>query len=410
MRTMQTQTARTRTPTAATLRTRESALARCIEPTSAAAFLAEFWERKPLPIERAEEGRYDDLLSAHEVERQICSGALRYPAFRLVSAERRLDPVDYTEAIPWRPEPFSGSADVGRVVEAFDDGATIVLQGLHLHSPPLASFCRELEVELGESAQANAYYTPRDSQGLPVHHDTHEVFVLQVSGTKRWLVYEPVLELPLPHQRYREELGAPGASVLDITLRAGDTLYLPRGWLHQALTSDTDSLHLTIGVKVYTWLDAFKSALDECENDVEFRRSVSESGEGATAKLEQLGKRLDASGVVRRKRMKFVGSRRPILEGQLTQLRLLDHLAVDTPLERRPTAIADVRTTVDSAVISFEDKNISLPARVHLEVNYVLTATGQFCASDLPGDLDDDGRLVFVRRLIREGLLRIVSD
>ena len=60
----------------------------------------------------------------------------------------------------------------------------------------------------------------------------------------------PVLELPLKNQRYRSELGAPGEPVLDVTLRAGDTMYLPRGWLHQALTSGSDSLHITVGVNV----------------------------------------------------------------------------------------------------------------------------------------------------------------
>ena len=98
--------------------------------------------------------------------------------------------------------------------------------------------------------QANAYYTPAGSQGLPVHHDTHEVISLQVAGSKRWLVYEPVLELPLKNQRYRSALGEPGEPMLDVTLRAGDTLYLPRGWLHQALTSDEDSLHITVGINV----------------------------------------------------------------------------------------------------------------------------------------------------------------
>ena len=67
--------------------------------------------------------------------------------------------------------------------------------------------------------------------------------------------------------------------MLELTLRAGDTLYLPRGWLHDALTSDTDSLHITVGVNVHTWVDAFRAALDECEDDVEFRRSVPEDGE-----------------------------------------------------------------------------------------------------------------------------------
>ena len=91
--------------------------------------------------------------------------------------------------------------------------------------------------------QTNAYLTPRRSQGLPVHHDTHDVFVLQVAGRKRWLVYEPAVRLPLRDRPVPAGLGAPGVAVLDLVLEAGDTLYLPHGWLHEALTSDEDSLH-----------------------------------------------------------------------------------------------------------------------------------------------------------------------
>ena len=93
-------------------------------------------------------------------------------------------------------------ADVAAVAAEFEDGATLVVQALHHWWPPLAAFCRRLEAALGHPAQANAYYTPRSAQGLPVHHDTHDVFCLQVAGEKRWLVYEPVLELPLQDQRY----------------------------------------------------------------------------------------------------------------------------------------------------------------------------------------------------------------
>ena len=155
-----------------------------------------------------------------------------------------------------------------RVLAEFEAGATIVLQGLHHSWLPLARYCRQLEAYLGHPAQANAYYTPRGSQGLPVHHDTHEVISLQVAGEKRWLVYEPALELPLKNQRYSSELGAPGEPVLDVTLRAGDTMYLPRGWLHQALTSDSDSLHITVGVNVRRWIDEARAELDAQEDDI----------------------------------------------------------------------------------------------------------------------------------------------
>ena len=103
-------------------------------------------------------------------------------------------------------------ADVPRVLDEVDRGATVVLQGLHLTRHPLAAYSRELEARLGHPVQANAYLTPRRSQGLPVHHDTHDVFVLQVAGTKRWLVYEPVLELPLRDQRYDAASSARRAS------------------------------------------------------------------------------------------------------------------------------------------------------------------------------------------------------
>ena len=39
----------------------------------------------------------------------------------------------------------------------------------------------------------------------------------------------------------------------------------------------------------------------------------------------------------------------------------------------------------------------------------VLAADGRFTAADLPGPLDEAGRLVLVRRLVREGFLRIVA-
>ena len=293
-------------------------------------------------MSRNEEGRFDDLLSEQNVERLLCDTGLRYPAFRLVKAGEQIALGDYTTDIPWSPQPFSRSADVHRVLGEFEAGATVVLQGLHYNWRPLAEFCRGLEAALGHPVQANAYYTPRGSQGLPVHHDTHDVFVLQVAGHKRWLVYDPVFELPLRNQRYKAELGAPGDPVHDLTLAAGDVLYLPRGWMHEALTSDADSLHITVGVNVYSWIDAVRAAVDSCADDIDFRRSVPVEGEQSVDLLERVRERLAAESVARRMRSRLVRSRRPILGGQLGQLRALDDLTADTELRRRPTVIADL--------------------------------------------------------------------
>jgi hypothetical protein len=379
-----------------------------VEPVGSDQFLEDYWERRPLLVPRGEEGRFDDLLSQAEAERLVSSTGLRYPAIRLVKAGEKIAVGGYTEDVPWRPTAFTGTADVERVASEFERGATLVLQALHVHHRPLAEFCRVLEAELEHPVQANAYYTPRAAQGLPVHHDTHDVFVLQVAGEKRWLVYDPVLELPLKNQRYTAELGGPGEAVLDITLRAGDTLYLPRGWLHEALTSDSDALHLTVGVNVYTWLDAVRAALDECAaEEVEYRRSVADDGVPAEELLELLGDRLGREEVARRRRQRFVASRRPIRGDQFDQLRGLGRLDAETPLERSETVVFDFAAGEEYVTLAFEGRRLSFPVHAREEVEAVALAKERFRAADLPGDLDEESRIVLVRRLVREGFLRL---
>jgi hypothetical protein len=215
-------------------------------------------------------------------------------------------------------------------------------------------------------------------------------------------VYEPVWELPLKNQRYDSKLGAPGAPVLDVTLRPGDTLYLPRGWLHEAKTSDADSLHLTIGANVYSWLDAFKAALDECADDPAFRHSPEGPAEEL---LTRLGERLGEDDVKRRMRSRLVRTRRPVLDGQVGHLRALRDLDPESELERRPTVLADLALGDDGAELTFEGRTLEFPAHVGEALEFMLGADDTFRPSDLPGSLDEEGRLALVARLVREGFL-----
>lgn len=96
---------------------------------------------------------------------------------------------------------------------------------------------------------ANIYLTPRNSQGFAPHYDDIEAFVLQIEGEKEWSVYPPRNEVEtLPRESsdnfQQDEIGAPA---LTVTLRPGDLLYFPRGWIHQAKTvCNKHSLHITL--------------------------------------------------------------------------------------------------------------------------------------------------------------------
>ena len=386
------------------------ALALTLDPVDAADFLAEYWEQQPLVVARGESGRFQELLTPTDVEQLLCDTGIRVPAFRLVKEGAQVPLGTYTEDIRWRPGSFTGTAVVERAASEFARGATIVLQALHIHWPAAALYCRDLEERLGCPVQANAYHTPASARGFAVHHDTHDVFVLQLAGRKRWRVYQPVLELPLKDQRWSPELGDPGPPVDDFTLEAGDTLYLPRGWPHEATTSDDESLHLTVGMHPQTRLDALRMALDSCDDDVEFRRSMPADGALPDDLLERLAARLAPDELARRMRRRFVENRRPILHDQLSQLRALEHLTVDDPLERRATVIFELEETDDGgAVLLFEGKEIRFPAQATAAVGALGDLVGPLTAAELPGPLDEEGRLVLVRRLVREGFLRFAA-
>jgi ribosomal protein L16 Arg81 hydroxylase len=390
-------------------RAEADALVLTLDPLDAAAFFAEHWERRSLVVARADPERFRPLLSPEDVDHLVCETRIRAPGFRMVKDGAQIPLGAYTEDIAWRPGSFSGMALVERVAEEFARGATLVLQALHLHWPATALYCRGLEASLGCPAQANAYLTPATSRGFAVHHDTHDVFVLQVSGRKSWRVYEPVLELPLKGQHWSTDLGDPGLPVEEFTLEAGQTLYLPRGWPHEATTSDEESLHLTIGLHPTTRMDAMRTALESCADDPEFRRSLPEDGHLPADLIERLAARLEPSEVARRARRRFVAGRHPILHDQLRQIRDLDRINATAPLERRPTVLFELEETGDGdLLLVFEGKELRLPAKAAAAVRAIAASDIPFRAADLPGRLDETGRLVLVRRLVREGFLRRV--
>lgn len=73
---------------------------------------------------------------------------------------------------------------------------------------------------------------------LAPHYDDVEVFVLQLEGSKSWKLYHPIQNLPREHSGDfdRDELDEP---FMELTLQPGDLMYLPRGVIHEARTSNT---------------------------------------------------------------------------------------------------------------------------------------------------------------------------
>jgi lysine-specific demethylase/histidyl-hydroxylase NO66 len=247
----------------------------CLDPLPLEAFLRDYWEQQPCLIRRQEPDRYQRLITFATFDELTAASNLHYPCFRLFKAGE-LIPIDrVTTDRQVGADLDRNVAELDAVYEACADGATLVLQSLEKQWPPLADLCSGLERTFGAPVQAYAYHTPPGAAGPPAHYDTHEVFVLQVEGSKQWRVWSPsytTLPLRLSEDSYEHEAIVRYAEAhrpaIEHELRAGEMLYIPRGFVHAAHTSAGRSLHVSLSVMVWRWVDLFRSAAMDALEDL----------------------------------------------------------------------------------------------------------------------------------------------
>ncbi len=135
-------------------------------------------------------------------------------------------------------------------------GASLVLNKANEKSVIINDICNFISRSTGSISNANGYAACGGTGTFDVHWDTHDVYATQLIGKKRWRVYSPSLEDPLPSQKSKYCSDKPSVPVMDIILEAGDVLYIPRGWWHEAIPLDNqETFHIAVGVYPVLILD-----------------------------------------------------------------------------------------------------------------------------------------------------------
>ena len=143
---------------------------------------------------------------------------------------------------------------------AYLDGCSVVLNHADLLCPKLATLCLDLQKSFPH-VYVNSYLTPPGARAVPAHADDRDVLVIQILGEKMWTVYGnvPIAHPYPPEQVGKGNLDVPdavlnGPTVIDTTLRQGDVLYMPRGYVHEARTESTKpSFHATVAIASHDW-------------------------------------------------------------------------------------------------------------------------------------------------------------
>lgn len=379
-----------------------------LAPVSKQEFLEKYFEKQTLVVRHKDKDYFRGLFSLDEVDRVLTTLDRRYPDIILKNAAKEITSADYTID--------DDRLDVAKIFQLFQEGSTITLAFLDTVVPSLTGFCRNLENEFSCPFQTNIYMTPPGAQGAKSHYDTHDVFVLQVAGTKKWNIYGTPVELPLPGQDFDAEIHARGELTQEFTLEEGDVAYVPRGVMHDAHSTDTVSLHITTGMLRYTWTDLMLEALAGVAlSDPAFRKALPPGfarQEFDRAKAREMMRELfrraaesaDFDAALGNFVEEFASSCPPLLRGQMAQMAGLARLTAESVAGARKGSLARLRDEGETLKVECYGRQITFPAPAREAVRYAL-GHARFVVRELPGGLDDESKVTLVRRLIREGLV-----
>jgi hypothetical protein len=275
-------------------------LAKIVHPTSLFDFYSNYWQKSPLVHERGNKTYFKATFTRKHLT-QIFSNQLLFEGndieFSNVRGVVKCNDVDGDaddESVTEDAAPVEISeADITRSLKK---GLTVCCHAPQKYNDNLWKFLSALEHEFGCAVGASVHLAPINSVCNERQHDASESFVLQLEGSSRWNLYEPIkgLELPRGAGVFTSDPDETGGTVksskntekipsVQMTLRTGDSLYIPRGWTYVQHndSADVQSMNLKLspnlgGHCVADLLDLLvpQALAEAAQNSVLFRQSL----------------------------------------------------------------------------------------------------------------------------------------
>ncbi|WP_269629642.1 cupin domain-containing protein [Pelomonas sp. BJYL3] len=339
-------------------------------------------------------------------------------------------------AMPWTiVEPWGGSgllaakaptggrrAEISSVEEAlalYAAGNTLILPRAQKRWPKLAELCAKISSEMLCQVEANIYLTPPNSQGFLAHYDSHDVFLLQMEGSKRWrLRVDPAIHLPAVEDALRTEFievdrDYDGDEIQEVMLDKGASLYIPRGVVHSGVAEEQCSMHITFGLHPITWYKLIRSTvLDGTMQDSRLRQTVPheilcnlDDPASREKVMEMAELALSKGRVATSLRFLYERSGALVPGKRIRTINNMSRIDNGTRLRLQPGAELYWNDTSQQSWFTVTGRRITVPASKMLILIDRVAELGSFSPDDLADLAKPDEALEFCRWLIGQGLV-----
>lgn len=376
-------------------------LSSLVAPTADEEFRSLYWEQRPLIVHRQNPEYYGDLFTLRDFDEAI----IRSPDYVKLANASTSKNVSYRNAM---------TQGIEAVLQDMRAGGTLVLDQLHVRDPKLGLLCRVLAAEMGHRFQTNLYLTPPNGRGFTPHWDNHDVFILQVVGSKHWKIEKQRRTCPGKGESMDNEGRELRGDVDSFVLEQGDLIYIPRGFVHAAECGAEPSLHITLGVTAQFWEDLIYATVRAAILQNEQLRRTLPLGfdrgpqDALVNRLKGIFRELaDVTflrGAVGQYMDETVSTYPLDVSNQIVDFFQPSPLGIEDIVGPRPAIVFRMHAGDDSVRVNYGARSIVFPNFFRDALEFSLRCPA-FAIRDIPGDLQDHERIVFVERLLEEGLL-----
>lgn len=387
-----------------------------LSPLTVDEFLTNFWGQTFTHVSGVPD-KFSHLLPWQRLNEALEQHRLDFPRIRLTRDGERLPPDSY---ISYNTRGHKRVAvprlRYEKLTKELNNGATLVLDAVDELYESLRALAEALELFFHERIQINAYASWKTSRGFDLHWDDHDVFILQVTGRKQWMIHGMTRAYPLAGDLKEPKPMAP--PLWDHILEAGDLLYIPRGFWHVAYPLNEPTLHLTVGVHNRAGLDLLGWLVNRMRSREVFRKDLPRFAKGETiqAQLMEMRRELLAEwdddilnryfadhdgSAVSRPRLSLPSA--PVANG-LPSGDMLVRLLAPRPLNLK----------VESGVVRFSSQRKewrlavqALPILRHLDKHRVCFVS-ELCEV-AKSEVDERRVRMFLKELLMNGLIAIVE-
>ncbi len=225
-------------------------------------FINKYFDKKTLHI-KGLQNKFSDIFSIDDFNDILNSNQLLYPKVRVTNHRNSIHKYNLIEDKSLYENNINNLLDKKKVLLALAKGGTLIFDSIQQHSLKLESFIDQLADEMNTKINANFYYTAKNTTGVNIHFDRHDVLAIQVNGCKRWYFKEDKHQLSksirnqkVPHVNKHRN------GWTSVLLEQGDAFYCPRGTWHFTETEGDNSSHIAIGIYPATlkkWLEIIMS-------------------------------------------------------------------------------------------------------------------------------------------------------